>query len=95
MDRDGRCSLAENSEFALVDSPVTGAFYDHYHGIPAISYAERLAETHPGTEVILCDPLQHGEVPSAFLAREVALQVIQEKEKSSSHGPRGEIDEGS
>lgn len=93
MDRDGRCSLAENSEFALVDSPVTGAYVDHYHGIPSISYAERLAETHPGTEVILCDPLLHCDAPSAFLSREAALLLIQEK--SSSDGRRGEIDEGS
>ena len=93
MDRYGMCSLAEHSEFVLVDSPATGAFNDHYHGIPAISYAERLAETHPRTEVIMCDPLRHGEGPSAFLSRQAALQVIEEE--SPSGDPRGEIDEGS
>ena len=90
MDRDGVCSLAQRSELALVDSPVTGEFFDHYHGIPAISYAERLAEAHPDTEVVLCDASRHGEIPSAFLSRDAALRLIESKNMA---GPRGEADE--
>lgn len=88
MERDGVCALAQRSDLALVDSPVTGEFFDHYHGIPAISYAEHLAETHPGTEVILCDPVRHGEVPSAFLSRESALHLIEEKSETSERRER-------
>jgi hypothetical protein len=79
MDRDGVCGLAQRSDLVLVDSPVTGEFFDHYHGIPAISYAERLAGAHPDTEVVLCDPVRHGEVPNAFLSRDAALHLIEEK----------------
>ena len=79
MERDGVCALAQRSDLALVDSPVTGEFFDHYRGIPSISYAEHLAEAHPDTEVILCDPVRHGEVPSAFLSRDAALHLIEEK----------------
>src|SRR5688572_28149574 len=92
MDRDGVCALAQRSDVALVDTPVTGEFFDHYRGIPAITYAEHLAEAHPDTEVVLCDPLRHGDVPSAFLSRDAALSLIEEK----GHGDttRGETDEG-
>lgn len=91
MGRDGVCALAKRSDVALVDAPVTGEFFDHYHGIPAISYAEHLAEAHPETEVVLCDPLRHGDVPSAFLSRDAALHLLEEKGRDE---PRGEIDEG-
>ena len=90
MERDGVCALAQRSDVALVDSPITGQFFDHYRGIPSISYAERLAEAHPDTAVILCDPVRHGRVPSAFLSREAALNLIEEKSVS----PRGDNDEG-
>jgi len=91
MERDGVCGLARRSDLALVDSPVTGEFFDHYHGIPAISYAERLAEAHPDTEVVLCDASRHGEIPNAFLSRDTAMQLIESKSMAE---PKGEVDEG-
>lgn len=92
MERDGTCALAQHSRFVLVDSPVTGVFYDHYHGIPTISYASRLADAHPGANVVMCDPVAHGEVPSAFMPRADAVALIR---RAGVRHPKGESDEGS
>ena len=88
MERDGVCALCQRATVALVDAPVTGSFFDHYDGIPALRYAEELAEAHPHTEVVLCDPVQHGQIPSAFLSRTEALELVRAKVSAST--PKGD-----
>jgi hypothetical protein len=90
MDKRGTCPLVSRSELTLVDSPPTGDFFDHYHGIPSILYAERLAQAHPGTEVLMCNPAVQPNQPSAFLTRTQALDLINQRFTDT----RGEIDEG-
>lgn len=91
MDKRGSCALAARSDVALVDSPPTGDFFDHYRGIPSILYAERLARAHPDTQVVLCNAAVRGDHPSAFLPRGSALRLI---EQAIAEDQRGEIDEG-
>lgn len=75
MEERGICGLAQAADLALVDVPATGCFHDHYRGIPAISYAERLAETHPRTRVVMCTSVASTE-RSAFLPRSEALDIL-------------------
>ena len=90
LDERGSCPLAAGSELALVDSPGSGDFFDHYRGIPSVTYAERLAEAHPGTEVLLCKAADLNNQPSAFLTRLGAFQRIQQAFASET---RGDVDE--
>jgi len=89
MESRGTCPLVSRSAIALVDSPPTGDFFDHYRGIPSILYAERLARAHPGTEVLMCNPAAQREQPSAFLTRTKALELIKQRFTDM----RGETDE--
>ena len=89
MEERGRCGLASQADFVLVDVPAGGVFFDHYRGIPAITYAERLAETHPSADVILCSADERGG-RRAFLTRPDAIEFISSNETEE----RGESDVG-
>lgn len=75
MEQHGTCPLAEKADLVVVDAPCDGAFHDHYKGIPAISYAEKLAETHPQTRVVLCSPVERSGA-SAFSTRHEVVGLI-------------------
>ena len=89
MEERGSCGLASRADFVLVDVPAGGAFYDHYRGMPAITYAGRLAEIHPSTDVILCSADESGG-RRAFLTRPDAIAFITSNEAEK----RGEDDDG-
>jgi methyl coenzyme M reductase subunit C len=75
MKQRGTCSLAAGADYVLVDVPAGGAFHDHHKGIAGITYAERLAETHPDSSVALC-MADAPQPPNAFLKRTDVLAIV-------------------
>jgi hypothetical protein len=49
----GYCPLADHADVVIVDTPATGAFARGRVSIPAGTYAQRLAERHPCSLVLL------------------------------------------
>lgn len=80
LDQKGHCSLAEHSSVVVVDSPPSGVFGQRWNAVPAGTYAERLADLHPGALVVLCGAPLGTAGPTGDVAhvadREAAMSLV-------------------